>query len=82
MDKIKNTIKIISKNTGIEENLISQNSSMDDFSKWDSIAHVKIMLELESKMDKKISTSKMSDYNRIKNYKIFRKIVLFYTLPI
>ena len=31
MDKIKNTIKIISKNTGIEENLISQNSSMDDF---------------------------------------------------
>ena len=65
MDKIKNIIKIISKNTGIEENLISQNSSMDDFSKWDSIAHVKIMLELESKMDKKISTSKMSELTTV-----------------
>ena len=35
------------------------------FSKWDSIAHVKIMLELESKMDKKISTSKMSELTTV-----------------
>ena len=64
-NKIKDTIKIISKNTGIDENSLNEKSSMNDFSKWDSIAHVKIMVELENRMNKKISTSKMSELNSV-----------------
>tara|TARA_B100001758_G_C18145960_1_gene471453 strand:- start:207 stop:437 length:231 start_codon:yes stop_codon:yes gene_type:complete len=63
--KIEDLIKIISKNTGINESLINENSQATDFSKWDSIAHVKIMVELENKIKKKISTSKMSELNSI-----------------
>ena len=39
---------------------------MDDFSKWESLAHLSIMLELEKKFKKKINTSKMGDLNSVK----------------
>lgn len=63
-NKIK-IIEIISKITKVDLKLIDENSSMDDFSKWDSLAHLNIMLELEKKLKKKVSTSKMSDLNSI-----------------
>ena len=34
---------------------------MNDFPKWDSLAQVRIMMELEKKYKTKINTSKMSD---------------------
>jgi acyl carrier protein len=66
-DKIKDIIKIISKNTGIDKDLIDKKTLMTDFPKWDSIAQVKIMVELEAKMKKKISTSKMSELKSVLN---------------
>tara|TARA_Y100000816_G_C26003338_1_gene524328 strand:+ start:53 stop:280 length:228 start_codon:yes stop_codon:yes gene_type:complete len=62
--KIK-TIEIISKNIKVNSKLISESSCMTDFAKWDSLAHVNIMLELEKKFKKKVSTSKMSDLNSV-----------------
>ena len=63
--KIK-IIEIISKITKVDSKLINENSAMDDFSKWDSLAHLSIMLELEKKFKKKINTSKMGDLNAVK----------------
>lgn len=63
--KIK-IIEIISKITKVDSKLINENSAMDDFSKWDSLAHLSIMLELEKKFKKKINTSKMGDLNSVK----------------
>ena len=59
-------IEIISKITKVDSKLINENSAMDDFSKWDSLAHLSIMLELEKKFKKKINTSKMGDLNSVK----------------
>ena len=38
---------------------------MNDFSKWDSLAHLQIMLEIEKKFQIKISTSKMSELDSV-----------------
>ena len=38
---------------------------MKDFAKWDSLAHLQIMMEIEKQFKKKISTSKMSDLNTV-----------------
>lgn len=59
--KLNRVIEIISKNTNINQELISMNSCMNDFSKWDSLAQVRIMIELEKEYKKKINTSIMSD---------------------
>ena len=63
--KIK-IIEIISKITKVDSKLINENSAMDDFSKWDSLAHLSIMLEIEKKFKKKINTSKKFDLNYVK----------------
>ena len=49
----------------IDPKLINESSCMADFRKWDSLAHVNIMLELEKEFKKKVSTSKMSDLNSV-----------------
>ena len=62
--KIK-IIEIISKNIKVSSKLINESSCMTDFAKWDSLAHVNIMLELEKQFKKKVRTSKMSDLNSV-----------------
>ncbi len=59
-------IEIISKIIKTDLNEITETSSMDDFTKWDSLSHLQIMLEVEKQFKKKISTSKMSDLNSVK----------------
>jgi len=71
--RIKYVLEIISKNTGIKKNLINEKSIMSDFSKWDSIAQVKIIIELENKIKKKISTSKISELDSVKKILLFLK---------
>ena len=73
MDNNKETkiIEIISKIIKVDSKSINENSTMNDFSKWDSLAHLNIMLEIEKKFKKKINTSKMSDLdsvNKILNF--------------
>jgi acyl carrier protein len=60
-EKLNKVIQIVSKITNINEKLFSEESCMNDFPKWDSLAQVRIMMELEKKYKKKINTSKMSD---------------------
>ncbi len=45
---------------------ISNDSKADDFAKWDSLAHIRIILEIEKISKKKIKTSKISELNSIK----------------
>ena len=70
--KIK-TIQIISKILNVDINLINESSSMDNFSKWDSLAHLQIMSEIEKQFKKKITTSKMVDLNSVKKILEFLK---------
>ena len=60
-EKLNKVIQIVSKITNINEKLFSEESCMNDFPKWDSLAQVRIKMELEKKYKKKINTSKMSD---------------------
>jgi acyl carrier protein len=70
---LSNIISLISKNTGIDKSKLNLNSCVNDFDKWDSVAHVRIMLDLEKKIKKNINTSKMSDLNSIKKIISFLK---------
>ena len=70
---LSNIISLISKNTGIDKSKLNLNSCTNDFDKWDSVAHVRIMLDLEKKIKKNINTSKMSDLNSIKKIISFLK---------
>ena len=70
--KIK-IIELISKITKINSKLIDETSSMNDFPRWDSFVHLNIMLEIEKRFKKKISTSKMSDLNSVKKILKFLK---------
>lgn len=58
-------ILLISKNLNLDPKFITEKSSMNDFSKWDSMAHFRIMLDIEKQFKKKISTSKMSELNTV-----------------
>ena len=63
-NKIK-IIEIISKIAKINSDQINESTSINDFSKWDSLAHLQIMLEIEKKFQIKISTSKMSELDSV-----------------
>ena len=72
----KQTIKIveiISKVTKINPKAIDEKSSMNSLSKWDSLAHLQIIEEIEKQFKKKISTSKMGDLNSISRISEFLK---------
>jgi acyl carrier protein len=66
-DKLDKIIEVVSKNTGIPVKDISINSKSDDFDKWDSFAHVKIILEIEKIIKKSVSAGKMGSVNSIKS---------------
>ena len=65
MDDKENVIKIISIVTKVDIKQINETSSMNDHTKWDSLAHLNIMNQIEKNFKKKISTSKMSDLNSV-----------------
>jgi acyl carrier protein len=59
-------VSLVSQNTGITKDKLKIDSCSQDFDKWDSIAHVRIMLDLEKKTKSKISTSQMENLDSIK----------------
>ena len=65
MDDKEKVIKIISIVTKVDITEINETSSMNDHIKWDSLAHLNIMENIERNFNKKISTSKMSDLNSV-----------------
>ena len=64
---LEDLINIIAKSTSISIKDLSIESCANDFAKWDSLAHVKIMVEIQKKTKIKISTSKMSELNSVKS---------------
>ena len=65
-EKIDIIIDVISKIIKVDPKLINETTSRENFSKWDSLAHLNLMLELEKKFSKKVSTSKMKDLTSVK----------------
>ena len=61
----KKIIEVIAKITKIDTHKINADSCMNDFAKWDSFAHLNIMLAVEKHFKKKITTSKMSELNSV-----------------
>jgi len=53
----KKVIKLISKIINVSPSKISKNSCANDFDTWDSLSHVRIILELEKIKKKKITTT-------------------------
>ena len=60
-------ISIISKHIKVAEKDININSKSSDFYQWDSLAQVNIILEIEKKMNKEISPSKMGELTSVKS---------------
>ena len=65
--KIKVIKQSIAKILNVSETSINDNSKAEDFSKWDSLAHVRIIIELEKLFKKKIKTSKIQELNSIRS---------------
>ncbi len=59
-------ISIVSKTTKIPKKQININSKSSDFYRWDSLAQVSIIIEIEKKTKKKIKTSKIGELTSIK----------------
>ena len=72
-NKKEEIIEIISKEIRIDKSLISEESVMEDFPKWDSLAHLNLMEALEKKFNKKISTSKIEELKSVKKISKFLK---------
>ena len=64
--EIKKIILSISKIINEPVNKININSKSKDFRKWDSLSHIKIILDIEKITKKRIPSSKVADLNSIK----------------
>ena len=60
-------ISIISKHIKVVEKDIDINSKSSDFYQWVSLAQVNIILEIEKKINKVVSASKMGELTSVKS---------------
>ena len=65
--------KIISKHTRVKEELINLNSSTETIDRWDSLAHINIIVDIEKKFNIKIKTTKVSELNSVNSIIQFLK---------
>ena len=64
---LEQVISIVAKNIKVPVKDINMNSKSSDFYQWDSLAQVNIILEIEKKINKEISASKMGELTSIKS---------------
>lgn len=65
-EKINETlIKIASQVFSVDQDNIKVNSSKENYSEWDSLAHLKLMIAIESKFFIKFSTDEILDINSL-----------------
>ena len=64
---LEQVISIVAKNIKVPVKDINMNSKSSDFYQWDSLAQVNIILEIEKKISKEISASKMGELTSIKS---------------
>jgi acyl carrier protein len=70
----KKILQIVSKHTKVQLKTIKENSSTDNIQTWDSLAHIRIILELQKLTNIKIPTSSFGQFNSIKTLnKKFKK---------
>ena len=62
-DKIS---KIISKHTKVKEEFINLETSAETIDRWDSLAHINIIVDIEKEFNVKIKTAKVAELNSIK----------------
>ncbi len=63
----KEVISIIANKISVSEKDLNENSKSSDFYKWDSLAQLNIILEIEKKIDKKIDASVMGELTSVKS---------------
>ena len=59
-------ISIVSKIVGVPSEQLDINSESSNFYKWDSLAQLNIIIEIEKKINKKIDSSMMGELTSIK----------------
>ena len=65
-EKINETlIKIASQVFSVDQDNIKVNSSKENYSEWDSLAHLKLMIAIESKFFIKFSTDEILGINSL-----------------
>ena len=64
---LEQIVSIVSKIIKINEKDININSKSSDFYKWDSLAQVNIILEIEKITEKKIKANKRGELTSIKS---------------
>lgn len=69
-EPLKKVLSLVSKCTSIPKKQITLKTCMEDHDKWDSVSHVKIILELEKYIGK-IKTSEFYQLNSVE--KIIKK---------
>ena len=62
----RNIIEIVSKHVKVSPDKIKEESSTETIDTWDSLAHIRIIMELEKLTNIKIQTSDFGEYNSIK----------------
>ena len=62
----KNIIEIVSKHVKVSADKIKDESSTETIDTWDSLSHIRIIMELEKLTNIKIQTSDFGEYNSIK----------------
>lgn len=63
---LKQIISIVSKVVGVPSEQLDMNSESSNFYKWDSLAQLNIVIEIEKKINKKIDASMMGELTSIK----------------
>ena len=62
----KNIIEIVSKHVKVSADKIKDESTTETIDTWDSLAHIRIIMDLEKLTNIKIQTSDFGEYNSIK----------------
>ena len=60
-------IKIIAKQTRTKKELINLETSAETIERWDSLTHIKIIVDIEKDFNLKINTSMIGELNSVKS---------------
>ena len=60
-------IKIIAKHTKVKEEFINLETSAETIERWDSLAHINIIVDMEKNFNVQIKTAKVVELNSVKS---------------
>ena len=73
----KKIAKIIAKHTRVKEEFVTLETTVETIERWDSLTHIKIIVDIEKDFDLKINTSIIGELNSVKSIIQFLKDVKF-----